>query len=460
MEANLSSSDPTLSGAPQHSFLGSTICRTAPPGTPLRVASDCLQPPLSLAAAQGPFAVLTWPPSEQSPPSLERRVSEGVRRPPGREDGAMVERSQTGPLDGGSMKAGGEAGRSSGGRFSLIPRKEKKATGDLPRSSSAGDLLKKAFTKPMSGLLSSRPSAIAENGSHSEAGLVPVAGIQKVDLKEGRVVSWHMSLAGSTPTRHPGLAFGCHWVETLAGQDRVHVVAANDRDFLFAAVYDGFNDVAATEFLTVHLCNFLLARLASLHALSPRSEAGGGAAGEGAREEVMGAMRESMEAAEEAYVRFALAHGGMSDSSTSSNDSGISAGADSTNTEASGASTVLEIPGSDEISNWSISGCPADFEKTELPVAGAAVVVAVVIGTDLYVMNVGDASAVLLGESGPSYGDLAVEVLTEDHSTSNEKVWIHCAKHVSRAVPLCLRRLPPQAGKRRSAQVCGPSRHV
>jgi hypothetical protein len=44
---------------------------------------------------------------------------------------------------------------------------------------------------------------------------------------------------------------GLQWVQGKAGEDRVYIVVSKKQGWMFVAIYDGFNDPDATDFLQV-----------------------------------------------------------------------------------------------------------------------------------------------------------------------------------------------------------------
>lgn len=160
------------------------------------------------------------------------------------------------------------------------------------------------------------------------------------------------------------------WAETFAGEDRGQVMVAAE-GYTFAAVYDGFMDCAAVDFLMTHLYPCLADELDALgippgmpcqhaHSLLP------------VHQEVLAALERAYEKVESAF--FECVH-------------------------------------------------RLHDEQPEMAVAGACVVVALVIGQHLYTLNVGDSAAVLVAEppSSSSSSSLA-DNPTHSHSDSGSEI--------------------------------------
>ncbi|CAI5528140.1 unnamed protein product [Closterium sp. Naga37s-1] len=230
-----------------------------------------------------------------------------------------------------------------------------------------------------------------------------------LEAEEGIVVSW--SLNNDAAARGNGgatcaSAEGAEWAEGVAGEDRMQVVASGN-GYVFSAVYDGFTDTSAADFLVANLHSRFAQQLVA------RGLDFGEANSNASSVPAEGAAQKEAEAKDTSrrheMVLQALA-------------------AALSETEAAYFESLEERMA----------------EQLELAVAGACLVVAVVAGRELYVMNLGDCRAVVVAEDGQAgqagqageegemgeeaeaegrkkLAELRATQLTEDHNTSNEK---------------------------------------
>ncbi|CAI7885606.1 unnamed protein product [Closterium sp. NIES-53] len=233
-----------------------------------------------------------------------------------------------------------------------------------------------------------------------------------LEAEEGIVVSW--SLNSDAAGRGNGgatcaSAEGAEWAEGVAGEDRMQVVASGN-GYVFSAVYDGFTDTSAADFL-----------VANLHARFAQQLVARGLDFGEANSNTSHAAAESAKGGN---------HGKLADASRRHDMVLQALAAALSETEAAYFESLEERM----------------VERLELAVAGACLVVAVVAGRELYVMNLGDCRAVVVAEDGQAgqagegrdggemgegaeaegegrkkLAELRATQLTEDHNTSNEK---------------------------------------
>ncbi|KAG0466545.1 hypothetical protein HPP92_017525 [Vanilla planifolia] len=163
----------------------------------------------------------------------------------------------------------------------------------------------------------------------------------------------------------PHRAYGktLRWAKGKAGEDRVHLVLSEERGFLFVGIYDGFNGPDATDYLLSNL--FPAAQRELNHLL--RHEKGGSS--EDGHSQILKALNQALWKTEEGYLDIA-------------------------------DNMVLEHP--------------------ELSLMGSCVLVMVMMGKDVYFMNVGDSRAVLaqsIKDQDASSCSLSTRQITSDHST-------------------------------------------
>ncbi|CAI5472571.1 unnamed protein product [Closterium sp. Yama58-4] len=250
-------------------------------------------------------------------------------------------------------------------------------------------------------------AAVAEGardgqGADCEGGEPELLGLE---AEEGIVVSW--SLNNDAAARGNGgatcaAAEGAEWAEGVAGEDRMQVVASGN-GYVFSAVYDGFTDTSAADFLVANLHSRFAQQLVARGLDFGEANSNTSLATEGGD------------------------HGKVADASRRHEMVLQALAAALSETEAAYFESLEE----------------RIAERLELAVAGACLVVAVVAGRELYVMNLGDCRAVVVAEDGQAeeageagemgevaeaegegrkkVGELRATQLTEDHNMNNEK---------------------------------------
>ncbi|GJP48628.1 hypothetical protein CLOM_g7919 [Closterium sp. NIES-68] len=230
-------------------------------------------------------------------------------------------------------------------------------------------------------------------GADCEGGEAELLGLE---AEEGIVVSWSLSSdaggrgdggAVCASTAEAGdSAGGAEWAEGVAGEDRMQVVASGN-GYVFSAVYDGFTDTSAADFLLANLHTRFAEQLVArgLHFGEAKSYASPAAA--------QGTDCAAAETAADVAAVKDAGFGGQG--------------------EAAGGAQVQVTPRRHEKVLEALAAALSETEaayfesleermaeRLELGVAGACLVVAVVAGRELYVMNLGDCRAVVVAEGG------------------------------------------------------------